>query len=177
MRQRGMELYSRPRTPLPPYGGLHGYVPLPPWDELWPLHAGWPYGENRCCELCDMWLQIPEADVILDELSLWDPYEHARLVQLYENIHAHFMMGYDRDGAQSFWLSRDLEKLSRRMQRLYHRHPWADRRVAGLAGHLKYAGSDLQINPGRKRFHRRPVPRYYNGEYYPGELFDRRRFR
>ncbi|KAH7077124.1 hypothetical protein FB567DRAFT_142882 [Paraphoma chrysanthemicola] len=171
MRPPNTELCLYPRALPAPFGGLHGHFPLSPWDDPWPLDARWTYGDNHCCDLCDMWLQIPEADVILDELSLWDPYEHARLVQLYENIHHHFMMGYNRDGSESFWLSRDLEKLSRRMQRLYHRHPCADRRVAGLAGHLKHAGRDLQIGRRRKGFHMRPGPRYYSGEYYPGELF------
>jgi hypothetical protein len=92
---------------------------------------------------------------------------------MYESIHAHFMMGYDRNGTESFYLSRELEKLSRRMQRLYNRHPWADRRLADLAGHLKYAGRDVQIGARRKRFYKLSAPRYHDGRYYPSEPWGR----
>jgi hypothetical protein len=104
--------------------------------------------------------------LILEELFFWDPFEHARLQQMYDLIHAHFMMGYDRDGMESFYISREVEKLSRSLERLYNNYPWADHRLADLASHLKYMGRDVQIGPRRKRFHRFPRPRYHDGRFY-----------
>ena len=180
--------------PYPWYpGGLSGVHPHRPHRFLEdPLSSGarWPYDHyqlDRCCEFCDVWEAIvrpsvfpsfpaplltkpqPDIDDVLLELSLWDPYRHALIMDMYHGIHGHYMMGYDRDGPESFFLSREVEKLSRALQRCYRKNPWSGRGIGDLASQLKYAGRDLQIGPRRRKYHVRPRPRYWNGDYYPGE--------
>ena len=88
---------------------------------------------------------------------------------MHESIHNHLRMGYDRDGPESFYLSREVDKLSRWMQKLYRHGPWGGRGLGDLASQLKHFGRDVQIGPRRRKYHVEPMPRYYDGRYYPGD--------
>jgi hypothetical protein len=171
---------------------------LPPryhdYDELdgacWTVD---PYS-GRCCDFCDVWQAIvcfnsppnklhlhkpqPDAAVLLDELSYYNPHQHANILQLYETIHRHYMLGYDRDGPESYYVSREMEKLSKMLQRACRRNPWSERGFGNIASQLRYMGQDIMIAPRRRNYHTFPRPRYSDGSYYPGDLpWPRRRLR
>jgi hypothetical protein len=109
------------------------------------------------------------VDIILEELADWDPYRYAHIVRMYEGIHDHYRMGYDRDGTESYYLSREVEKLSKLLNKLYRRNPWGSRGLGDLATQLKYMGRDVQIGPRRLKYHVMARPRYPGGRYYLGQ--------
>lgn len=113
--------------------------------------------------------QQPDIDECLLELALWDPYHYDYIRQMHDSIHSHVLMGYDRDGPESFFLSREVEKLSRLLQKMYRHDPWQGRGLGDLARELKLIGRDVQIGPRRRKYHPRPRPRYWDGSYYPGD--------
>lgn len=112
---------------------------------------------------------------MLDELSLYDPLRHTNIVQLYNSIHGQYQMGYDRDGAEAYYLSRELAKLAKILARDYRRSPWSDRSFGDIASHLKCMSSELMVGPRRRRYHYHPRHRYYDDPFFPSER--RRRWR
>jgi hypothetical protein len=99
---------------------------------------------------------------------MYDPFQHAHIMRMYDGIHGHYQMGYDRDGPESYYLSREVEKLSRLLSKLYRRNPWSGRGLGDMASQLKYMERDVQIGPRRLRYHVRTQPRYLDGRYYRG---------
>ena len=99
---------------------------------------------------------------------MWDPYQHALIMRMYDGIHGHYQMGYDRDGPESYYLSREVEKLSRLLDKLCRRNPWSGRGLGDMAQQLKYMGRGVQMGPRRQRYHVRPKPRFLNERYRPG---------
>ncbi|KAH7401880.1 hypothetical protein DE146DRAFT_444647 [Phaeosphaeria sp. MPI-PUGE-AT-0046c] len=117
---------------------------------------------------------------MLEQLSLYDPVRHADILQMYDNIHGHYMMGYDRDGSEAYYLSRELEKLSKMLHRFYRHNPWAQRGFGDIASQLRCMGTEMLVGPRRRKHHQIGRPRYYEGGYYRGQRcgpFGRRRHR
>jgi hypothetical protein len=103
---------------------------------------------------------------MLQDLAMWDPHRHAHITQMYHMIHGCYMLGYDRDSSESYYLSREIDKLSKMLQRVYRRNPWSGRGFGDITSQLKYLGRDVQIGPRRRRYHAMPQPRYHDGSYY-----------
>jgi hypothetical protein len=103
--------------------------------------------------------------MILEELAMWDPYQHAHIMRMYDGIHGHYQMGYDRDGPESYYLSREVEKLSSLLNKLYRRNPWSGRGLGDMAQQLKYMGRVVQMGPRRPIHHVRSRPRFLDGRY------------
>jgi hypothetical protein len=103
---------------------------------------------------------------MLLELALWDPYRYERITQMHQSIHSHYSMGYDRDGAESYMLSREMEKLARMLLQLDRHGAWG---IGDFAMRLKHMGREMQIGRRRSRYHTVPRPRYYGGGYYYGD--------
>jgi hypothetical protein len=106
---------------------------------------------------------------LLDELSLYDPLRHTNILQLYNSIHGQYMTGHDRDGAEAYYLSRELAKLAKILARDYRRNPWSDRGFGDIASRLKYMSSEMLVGPRRRRYHCLPRHRYTDDFYFPGE--------
>jgi hypothetical protein len=176
-------LLPEPELQVVPRGYIpYGYHNDP--EMIGPCWAVDPYS-GRCCDFCDVWqaivclpsppntphLQKPQPDAagLLDELSYYNPHQHAHILRLYETIHGHYMLGYDRDGPESYYLSREMEKLSKMLQRACRGNPRSGRGFGDIASQLKYMGRDIIITPRRKRYHTYPRPRYSDGSFYAGE--------
>lgn len=84
---------------------------------------------------------------------------------MYEGIHEHIVLGYDRDGSESYYLSREAEKLARELMRLSRRSPWGGRGLSEFASGLKYMGREMQVGRRRSRYHTVPRPRYWEGGF------------
>ncbi|KAF1920090.1 hypothetical protein BDU57DRAFT_2884 [Ampelomyces quisqualis] len=139
--------------------------------------ASWlvdPYS-GRCCEFCDAMEAIPDLEIILEELSFYDPHHYATMSRLHDSVHGHYMLGYDRDGSESYHLSRKMERLSELLQMAQRRNPRGGRGLGDFASRVKYMSRDVMMGPRRHRFDTFAMPRYPDGSYYWGERWDRRR--
>ncbi|KAF2832061.1 hypothetical protein CC86DRAFT_462444 [Ophiobolus disseminans] len=151
--------------------GMHGHMirsPYDPWNQgaYWPGDSFHEYSNRCACEFCDVWGAIPDVEEILHELALLDPYRYEHIRQMHDSIHSHYRMGYDRDGPESYYLSREVEKLSRLLQKLHRHTPWGGRGLGDIASQLKHFGRDVQVGRRRGRYGH-PRPRYYDGRYFP----------
>lgn len=105
---------------------------------------------------------------MLEQLAFHDPLRHAELLQMYDTIHGHYMMGYNRDGSEAYYLSRELEKLSKMLSGCYRYNPWAERGLGDIASQLRCMGSGLMVGPRRRGYHCIGRPRYRDGTYVRG---------
>jgi hypothetical protein len=113
----------------------------------------------------------PDAVGLLDELSYYNPHQYAHILQLYEIIHGHYRLGYGRDGPESYYLSREVEKLSKLLQRACRGSPRRGRGFSDIASQLRYMGRDIMIAPRRRKYHTFPRPRYSDVSFYTGEPY------
>ncbi|KAF2034751.1 hypothetical protein EK21DRAFT_85313 [Setomelanomma holmii] len=158
-----------PGHSLTPWGS-HGHLSRPIWDEPDVNDACWywdPRG-GRCCKFCDVWKEMPYVNEILAELSLYDPYRFAHISELCETIHGHYRMGWDRDGSESYFLSRDMDKLSKLLHKLYRHTPWIEGDFDDFASRLRLMGRELHVGPKRQHYYSLPRSR---------DLYDIRRRR
>jgi hypothetical protein len=175
----------------------HGHLPVAHYD--YDFGMGNPYWGldpyvDRCCDFCDAWQEIvrhsrplpntpshsrkaqPDVADLLDELSYYNPHQHAHILQLYDTIHGHYRLGYDRDSPDSYYLSRELEKLSKALQRAGRRSPWSGRGIDDIGSRLKIMmGPGVRVAPRRRKYHTRPRPRYADGSFYVGDYPRRKR--
>jgi hypothetical protein len=103
---------------------------------------------------------------ILDELSYHDPHRHAHIIQLYNDIHGRYRLGYSRDGPEAYHLSHEMEKLSRLLQKSCRRTPWGGHGLDKIASQLRHMGRDPVISPRRRRCRVRVWPQFYDG-FFP----------
>jgi hypothetical protein len=91
-------------------------------------------------------------------------------MQLYDTVHGHYRLGHDRGGPQSYHVSRELEKLSKALQRVCRRSPWSGRGFDDIGSRLKYAmGRGVMVAPRRRKYRTIARPRYRDGTFYVGE--------
>lgn len=94
----------------------------------------------------------------LSSLGALSPWDLKHVVALYENIHDQYRMGWDSDGPDAYYLAREMDKLARRLRRLYH--PVWTPQLARLASELKQMARDIQIGRRRLRFASYPEQRH-----------------
>lgn len=83
------------------------------------------------------------------------PQEVDQVVGAWETIHHHYQFGLDRDGPDSYWLSREMERLSKRLRQMYRVCPWVPQ-LNMLSDQLRYMGRDVQVGPQRLRYRTMP---------------------
>lgn len=71
---------------------------------------------------------------------------------MYDGIHNYYMLGYDREGPESYYLSKEVEKFLREVQRLSRRSPWVERGLRDFERQLKYLNREVQMGARRRRY-------------------------
>ncbi|KAF1845620.1 uncharacterized protein K460DRAFT_284583 [Cucurbitaria berberidis CBS 394.84] len=141
-----------------PFGVPHNHLYHHPHS--FPMRAPrWAYNKRPCCEFCSALDHIPSLNQGLSELSIIMPDEVGDVLEAFDSIHHHYRWGFDRDGPDSYFLSREVEKLSRFLRRMYRFYPWVPQ-LGTLSEQLKYMGRDVQTGPRRLRYHTMPKHRY-----------------
>jgi hypothetical protein len=93
------------------------------------------------------------------QLGMIFPDQLGRIMEAYNGIHHHYRHGLDRDGPDAYHLSRELEKLARKLRRSHFHMPWLSQ-LGMFADQLKYMGRDMQIGRRRRRYYPMPKERY-----------------
>jgi hypothetical protein len=90
---------------------------------------------------------------IMHDLSIHDPYHHAKMLQLHDAIHGHYARDGAGAGADSYYLRREIEKLRKMLLRVQRQSPWGyegpDPLVEYLARGRRHRGKRLGM--GRER--------------------------
>jgi hypothetical protein len=87
------------------------------------------------------------------------------VLEAYECIHYHYKRGFDQHGPESYYISRELARLSKLVRKLYFATGMHD--LASWSDQLKYFGRDIQMRPRHLRFSTVPRHRYNRGLLIP----------
>ncbi|CCT61105.1 hypothetical protein IAQ61_001661, partial [Plenodomus lingam] len=125
----------------------------------------WAFGEKPCCDFCNIWATTPYLEQELLQLDQHSPHHVAGISVAYNTIHHHYQHGLDGDGSESFLLSREINKLSKYLNRLHKilygtNCPISASPLALLSDDLKYMGRDAQVGPRRLRYRTIPKPNH-----------------
>ncbi|KAL6709666.1 hypothetical protein ACN47E_001094 [Coniothyrium glycines] len=97
----------------------------------------------------------------LSELGAISPYDLHRILRISDEIHDHYRMGIESDGPDTYYLAREMDKLSRRIRRIHNQiRPFSQApSLASWADQLHYMARDMQIGPRRLRHYTMPKRR------------------
>jgi hypothetical protein len=87
------------------------------------------------------------------------------VLDAYECIHYHYKRGFDQDGPESYYISREVERLSKLLRKLYFATGMHE--LASWSDQLKYMGRNTHMSPRRYRSNIMPKHRHNRGPLMP----------
>ncbi|RMZ73917.1 hypothetical protein GMOD_00004723 [Pyrenophora seminiperda CCB06] len=120
-----------------------------------------PYEDEPFGDFGEAMGMIPDIEESLDHLcreGILDPIELEAILERIQGIHRHYPWGFNCDGPESYLMARELDRMSRKLQGMYHATDIGQ--FAMLAKQLMYMGRNVQVGPRRPRFHALPHQRY-----------------
>ncbi|KAF2854494.1 hypothetical protein T440DRAFT_475646 [Plenodomus tracheiphilus IPT5] len=81
--------------------------------------SGPPFNLSPCCDFCHAWDTIPHLDDEFQHLQQNVPHCVVEIYNAFEQIHHHYQHGFDRDGPESYYLAREVERLSKYLNELH----------------------------------------------------------
>ncbi|KAL7774901.1 hypothetical protein CFE70_005816 [Pyrenophora teres f. teres 0-1] len=122
-----------------------------------------PFGEFR--DAARMMPGIEESlDCLLHE-GVIDPAELSTILERVQGLHRHYQWGFNSDGPEMYLLARELERISRKLQRMYHDTGIGQFSV--LADQFMYMGRNVQVGPRHRRFRTIPQQRHRPWGFLP----------
>ena len=83
------------------------------------------------------------------------------VLEAYQDIHYHYKRAFDQHGPESYYISREIRRLSKLLRKLYLATGMHE--LASCSNQLKYMGSDVQLGPRHLRLSTPPKHRYNRG--------------
>ncbi|KAH6844423.1 hypothetical protein CC77DRAFT_589805 [Alternaria alternata] len=134
-----------------------------PWWAFSELAAG------PCCEFCVTHDNIPSLEEGLFELRMVASPYFDHVLEAYKCIHRYYKHGFDQDGPESYYVSREIERLSKLLRKLYFATGMHE--LASWSDQLKYMGRDTQMSSRRFRSSAMSKHRNNRGSLMPLIMF------
>lgn len=100
----------------------------------------------------------PSLEEGLFELGMMAPPYFDHVLEAYQDIHYHYKRGFDQHGPESYYISREIRRLSELLRKLYF--ATGMRELASWSNQLKYMRSDVQLGPGHRQLSTLPKHRH-----------------
>lgn len=91
------------------------------------------------------------------------------VLEAYKCIHRYYKHGFDQDGPESYYVSREIERLSKLLRKLYFATGMHE--LASWSDQLKYMGRDTQMSSRRFRSSAMSKHRNNRGSLMPLIMF------
>ncbi|EDU45295.1 hypothetical protein PtrSN002B_000301 [Pyrenophora tritici-repentis] len=121
-----------------------------------------PFGEFR--DVARMMPGIEESLECLFHEGVIEPGELSTILERLQGIR-HCQWGFNGDGPETYLLARELERISRKLQRMYH--DTGIGHFSALADYFMYMGRSFQVGPRHRRLRTIPQQRHRPWGFLP----------